>query len=193
LLLEKLRLDADWRSPRAASSFLVSVSKIRKAASSRSISQKAMPSFTAVLAVHEQLTELFFQHQEALLQLDVSLALTRLRQYERELYAHMKIEEELLMPIYQRAGQIPGGPPEFFLGEHRRMREFLARFTTRLQALPNESTHLPRAVIQLFDEEATFKALCEHHDMRERNLFFPALDRVTSEDEREHLVRQCLA
>lgn len=151
-----------------------------------------MPSFTAVLAVHEQLTELFLLHQEALLQLDVPLALTRLQHYEHALYAHMQIEEELLMPIYQRAGKIPGGPPEFFLGEHRRMREFLARFTTRLQELLNTSTHLPRAVIQLFDEEATFKALCEHHDMRERNLFFPALDRVTSAAEREQLLPQCL-
>lgn len=151
-----------------------------------------MPSFTEVLAVHEQLTELFLQHQEALLQLNVPLALRRLQQYEQALYAHMQIEEELLLPIYQRAGQIPGGPPEFFLGEHRRMREFLVRFTARLQALSAASLTLPRAIIQLFDEEATFKALCEHHDMRERNLFFPALDRVTSAAEREQLLPQCL-
>lgn len=151
-----------------------------------------MLSFTAVLAVHEQLTELFVQHQEALLHLDIPLAITRLQHYERELYAHMKIEEELLMPIYQRAGQIPGGPPEFFLGEHRRMREFLTRFNTRLLGLLVESPSLPRAIIQLFDEEATFKALCEHHDMRERNLFFPALDRVTNEAERTTLLAQCL-
>jgi hemerythrin-like domain-containing protein len=152
-----------------------------------------MSSFTAVLAVHERLTELFLLHQEALLQLDVPLARARLQHYERELYAHMKVEEELLMPIYHRAGQIPGGPSEFFLGEHRRMREFLARFTTRLQGLPIENASLPRAIIQLFDEEATFKALCEHHDMRERNLFFPALDRVTSEAERQTLLPQCFS
>lgn len=151
-----------------------------------------MPSFTEVLAVHEQLTELFLQHQEALLQLDVPLAITRLQRYERELYAHMKVEEELLMPLYQRAGQIPGGPPEFFLGEHRRMREFLARFHTRLQELATNQSNLPRAIIQLFDEESTFKALSEHHDMRERNLFFPTLDRVTSEAERQTLLPQCL-
>jgi hemerythrin-like domain-containing protein len=150
-----------------------------------------MNSFTAVLAVHDQLTELFLQHQEALLQLDVPRALERLQHYTRALHAHMQIEEELLLPIYQRAGTIPGGPPEFFLGEHRRMREFLGRFTARLQELESASPRLPRQIIQLFDEEATFKALCEHHDMRERNLFFPALDRVTTEAERQALLRQC--
>jgi hemerythrin-like domain-containing protein len=145
-----------------------------------------MPSFTELLAVHEELTELFLQHQEALLQLDVPLARARLQRYEHALYAHMQIEEELLMPIFQRAGKI-----EFFLGEHQRMREFLARFTERLQALSSETANLPRHVIQLFDEEATFKALCDHHDMRERNLFFPTLDRVTTEDERQTLLAQC--
>lgn len=152
-----------------------------------------MASFTELLTVHTELTELFLQHQEALLQLDVPLALARLQRYEAALLAHMRVEEEILMPIYERAGQIPGGPPAFFLGEHRRMREFLARFTTRLQEMPTTTETLPRQIIQLFDEEATFKALCEHHDMRERNLFFPALDRVTSAAERQALLPQCYA
>lgn len=150
-----------------------------------------MPSLTELLDVHVELTELFLAHQEALLQLDVPRALECLQRYEHELYPHMEVEEELLMPIYERAGKILGGPPEFFLGEHQRMREFLARFTTRLQELTMDSANLPRRIIQLFDEEATFKALCEHHDMRERNLFFPALDRVTSEAERQTLLAQC--
>jgi len=150
-------------------------------------------SFLEVLQVHEQLTELFLLHQESLLRLEIRPAQERLQAYERELAAHMKVEEELLLPVYRRAGAIPGGPPEFFTGEHQRMREFLARFAEALSAMGASPANLTRRVIKLLDEEATFKNLCEHHDQRERNLFFPALDRVTTEGERRELIARCLA
>jgi hemerythrin-like domain-containing protein len=150
-------------------------------------------SFAELLNVHERLNELFLLHQEALLRLDLELAAGRLRIYERELRAHMRVEEELLMPVYERAGKIAGGPPEFFIGEHRRMLEFLARFAAALGELKGESGDPARRVIRLFDEEAMFKSLCDHHDMRERNIFFPALDRVTDEAERRELISRCFA
>jgi len=150
-------------------------------------------SFAKILKIHECLNELFLLHQESLLRLDLESAAERLRIYERELRAHMRVEEDLLMPVYERAGKIAGGPPEFFVGEHRRMLEFLARFTATLDELKGESGDLARRVIRLFDEEATFKSLCEHHDMRERNIFFPALDRVTDEAERRELIGRCFA
>ncbi len=150
-------------------------------------------SFAELLNVHERLNELFLLHQEALLRLDLELAAERLRIYERELRAHMRVEEDLLMPVYERAGKIAGGPPEFFIGEHRRMLEFLARFAATLDELKGESGDPARRVIRLLDEEATFKSLCEHHDMRERNIFFPALDRVTDEGERRELIGRCFA
>ena len=150
-------------------------------------------SFAEVLKIHERLKELFLLHQEALLRLDIELAAERLRNYERELRAHMRAEEDLLMPVYERAGKIEGGPPEFFTGEHRRMLEFLARIAAALRKLKEESGDPTRRVIRLFDEEAMFKSLCDHHDMRERNIFFPALDRVTGEAERRELICRCLA
>jgi len=150
-------------------------------------------SFAELLNVHERLNELFLLHQEALLRLDLELAAGRLRIYERELRAHMRVEEDLLMPVYERAGKIVGGPPEFFIGEHRRMLEFLARFAVTLDELKVEGGDPARRVIRLLDEEAAFKGLCEHHDMRERNIFFPALDRVTDDAERQELIDRCFA
>ena len=150
-------------------------------------------SFAELLNVHERLNELFLLHQEALLRLDLELAAERLRIYERELRAHMQAEEELLMPVYERAGKIAGGPPEFFIGEHRRMLEFLARFADSLGELKEEGGDPARRVIRLFDEEAMFKSLCDHHDMREGAIFFPALDRVTDEAERQELIGRCFA
>jgi hemerythrin-like domain-containing protein len=150
-------------------------------------------SFAELLNAHERLNELFLLHQVSLLRLDLESAAERLRIYERELRAHMRVEEDLLMPVYERAGKIAGGPPEFFIGEHRRMLEFLARFAAALDELKGESSDPARRVIRLLDEESTFKSLCEHHDMRERNIFFPALDRVTDEGERRELIGRCFA
>ena len=105
----------------------------------------------------------------------------------------MRAEEDLLMPVYERAGKIEGGPPEFFIGEHRRMLEFLTRNAAALDELREGNGDPARRVIRLFDEEAMFKSLCYHHDMRERNIFFPALDRVTGEAERRELIGRCFA
>jgi hypothetical protein len=87
------------------------------------------PSFLSLLKIHEHLNEMLLLHQEALLALDVELALARLKQFERQLRAHMRVEEDLLLPVYVRAGRIQGGPVEFYTGEHKRMLEFLVRFT----------------------------------------------------------------
>jgi hemerythrin-like domain-containing protein len=150
-------------------------------------------SFLELLREHERLQELFLLHQEALLQLNVPLAQGHLQDYVTQMTAHMRAEEELLLPVYQRAGVIPGGRPEFFTGEHQRMREFLARFVATLGELEREPADLARRVIKLFDEEAAFKSLREHHDQRERNLFYPTLDLVTTVAERCELVERCLA
>ena len=148
-------------------------------------------SFLSLLEIHQRLDELFLSHQKALLALDLELALATLKEFERELRAHMRVEEDLLLPVYARAGRIQGGPVEFYTGEHKRMLEFLARFSEQLQALRLTYADLKRGIIGLFDQEAVFKQLMQHHDMRERNLLYPTLDKVTSETERRELLAQC--
>ncbi|HSE36650.1 MAG TPA: hemerythrin domain-containing protein [Blastocatellia bacterium] len=149
------------------------------------------PSFLVLLGLHQHIGELFLVHQEALLALDVELALSKLTRFERELRAHMRVEEDLLLPVYARAGRIQGGPLEFYTGEHKRMLEFLERFTERLERLKQDPTNLKREVIELFDEQALFKHLMQHHDMREENILYPTLDKVTSEEERWELLSKC--
>jgi len=148
-------------------------------------------SFLSLLEIHERLDEIFAYHQEALLALDVELAQASLKQFEGELRAHMQVEEVLLLPVYARAGRIKGGPPEFYTGEHKKMLEFLARFNERLEVLRATPAALKRGIIELFDQEAVFKQLIQHHDMREQNLLYPTLDEVTSEAEREALLAEC--
>lgn len=148
-------------------------------------------SFLDLLEIHEHLNETLLLHQEALLALDLELAFARLKQFESELRAHMRIEEDLLLPVYARAGRIQGGPVEFYTGEHKRMLEFLQRFTEKLEQLMRNPKNVKRGIIELFDEQAQFKQLMQHHDMREQSILYPTLDRVTSEEERRALLVKC--
>lgn len=148
-------------------------------------------SFVSVLEVHKVLKELFLQHQEALLDLDLARARERLEEFERRLLQHIREEEELLLPVYGRAGTIPGGAPILFTGEHKRMQELLADFKQALSSLAKSPGDLKRGILWLLDRQATFKNLMEHHDQRETNIFYPALDRVTSEEERREILSRC--
>jgi hemerythrin-like domain-containing protein len=158
----------------------------------RIVASAAAGSFLELLRVHERLNEMFQKHQEALLEQDIAQARERLLAYERALLMHMRVEEDVLLPIYVRAGAIPGGPLELFLGEHRKMREFLQRFMATLAELETDPPDLKRRIIRLFDEQTMFKHLVEHHDLREQNILYPTLDRLTTEAERRDLLGRCL-
>jgi hemerythrin-like domain-containing protein len=150
-------------------------------------------SFLGLLKVHKELDEMFLCHQEALLSLDICGASEILARYKPELLTHMKHEEDLLLPLYQaRAGRIPGGPVELFLGEHKKMMGFIDEFQRALFRMRLESgSQLKRSIIALMDRESVYKCLVEHHSHREKNILYPWLDRVTTEEERGQLLKQC--
>jgi hemerythrin-like domain-containing protein len=151
------------------------------------------PSFMTLLDTHKQLDELFLLQQEALMELDLELAVQRLEAFKRELLAHIQMENEILIPIYaQRVERMRGAGPELFTGEHERMQEALARFDQTVESLRGSGLNRRRA-IEFLDQQYMFKHLLEHHDDREARFFFPNLDRVTSEAERRELIARCMA
>jgi hypothetical protein len=152
----------------------------------------AEKSFLSLLEIHRRIDESFLQHQEALLVLDVELARARLTLFELMLVEHMTDEEKLMLPIFERAGPLPGCSVELFTGEHRRMLQFVSRFHEKLDEMETAPEGLKRKVLSLLDEEAMFKLLMEHHNSREETIFYPALDAVASSDEREELIARCL-
>lgn len=148
------------------------------------------PLFRTLIAEHASLHELFLAHQEAIVNLNVSRALELLVDYRTRLVEHMRLEEELLLPLFTaRVEKIRGAAPELFSGEHARMREALERFERALGGLSGGALDL-RGAIALIDHQYMFKHLCEHHHHREEELFFPHLERVTSEAERAELLER---
>ncbi|MFI5175059.1 MAG: hemerythrin domain-containing protein [Terriglobia bacterium] len=145
-------------------------------------------SFLDLLNTHRDIFEVFLTHQEALLREDFPLALRRLKSYERKIKRHIREEEEWLMPAYARAGKVPGGDPQLFIGEHRRIVEFidrLKRMSPRKRVSGRKAT---RQAIEILYQEAMFRWLIEHHDEREKQILYPTLDRVTTAAERGEIL-----
>ena len=147
-----------------------------------------MNNFLDLLAVHRQLDELFFQHQRALMRLDLDTASQALALYETRLVAHMADEEDLMLPIYRERVQPPvGGTAEIFLGEHEKLRQYLSLFREEMVRLCLDSD-LERRALFLIDSQHIFKRLLVHHDTREKNILYPLLNECTIASEKEALL-----
>ena len=145
-------------------------------------------SFSELLDIHRSLDELFARHQYALLHFDFTGAAELLAHYNEYLTAHMRHEEELLLPVYSERATIErGGDTKLFLDEHEKMRNFVAMLTEALAELANADPPEPK-LLQLLDREFFYLKLCSHHDGREARFLYPALDTVTSDEERAELL-----
>jgi hypothetical protein len=131
--------------------------------------------FTAAfMAHHDGLAASFFAHQRALLDRDFARAARELAVYREVLWAHMHDEETVVLPRYvEIGGDATDAPLRLFLGEHGNLRKFIDEFVVRtetLRAAPDD-----RALLELFDRQATYKNLMLHHDLRERSMLYPFL------------------
>jgi hemerythrin-like domain-containing protein len=143
-----------------------------------------MPSFNDLLDLHQQLDEMFFEHQRALLRLDLDRAESWLQQYETGLTAHVRDEEELMLPLYGGRAEAPvGGTVEIFRGEHDKLRQYLALFRAELNKL-KAVADVERGVLFVLDSQHLFKRLLVHHDNREKKMLYPLLDEITTDEER---------
>ena len=149
-----------------------------------------MKSFNDLLLIHRQLDEQFFEHQRALIRGNLIAALSWLDEYEKQLFDHIKDEEEILLPIFEaRVTQPLGGTVEIFRNEHIKIRDYVALLKAEIPKL-SKAKDRERAVIFMLDSETTFKRLMVHHDNREHKFLYPLLDEVTGEDEREEIFQQ---
>ena len=72
------------------------------------------------------------------------------------------------------------------------MRGFLQEFHRAIvQMQTEEPARFRRAIIALMDRQFMYKHLVEHHDLREKNILYPWLDRITSDEERVRLIKKC--
>jgi hemerythrin-like domain-containing protein len=138
--------------------------------------------------LHREIGDRFKQHQESLLNRQYVEAGLLFQVYEKGLLSHIKEEEEILLPLY-RERVIPrkGGEPKIFTEENQEIDEWLKRLKLRLSRVT--LVPYPKDIITLLDDEARYKMLMKHHILWEERVFYPELERVTSEEEKSCLCR----
>jgi hemerythrin-like domain-containing protein len=148
----------------------------------------ADPELTRVMmGVHDELGHAFFLHQQALLDRDFVRAASELAAYRAALFAHIADEERAVLPRYEAlGGDATDAPLRLFLGEHKNLRTFVDEFVARVAALAARPDD--KALLELFDRQATFKNLMLHHDLRERNMLYPFLAAQLSVAEQQALL-----
>ncbi|HEX6811280.1 MAG TPA: hemerythrin domain-containing protein [Planctomycetota bacterium] len=143
-----------------------------------------------MMGLHDELAQAFFVQQQALLDRDFVRAGRLLAAYREALLAHMRDEETAVLPRYEAlGGDATDAPLRLFLGEHANLRAFVDEFGTRIAALAAKPDD--RALLELFDRQATFKNLMLHHDLRERNMLYPFLAARLPAPEQHALLARC--
>lgn len=107
------------------------------------------------------------------------------------LLAHLRFEDEHLIPLFAARVQPPprGCSAELLNAEHRKLEKLLTELGPALQAHLAERREDPVALLQLLEQQRTLREVLEHHDQRERAAFFPALEEILDEEDREQLGR----
>ncbi len=141
-----------------------------------------------MMGLHENLDQLLREHQLALMRCEASVASRIFACYAKHLRQHAEDEEAHILPVFaERGGEDLDSPPRLFLGEHRKIRDFLNEIEVKLAALSEGDA--PGA-LELLDREAVFKNLLMHHDLREGNVLYPRVDEWTTADERSAILRR---
>ncbi len=148
-------------------------------------------SFLDLLGVHDDLVNEFGLHQQALVALDIPAATEHLRVFGGMLRRHIADEEEILFPMYVRVEPLQEGGIGLYLKEHERMLRLLERFEEAMLSLREMGPDRSAWVVEILEHESRFKGLVRHHDERERNVLYPALDRATTAAERLELIGRC--
>ncbi|MEQ1607298.1 MAG: hemerythrin domain-containing protein [Pyrinomonadaceae bacterium] len=151
-----------------------------------------MTTFDQLLDLHNDIDELFFAHQCSLLRFEFVTALSQLDQYESLLLRHMQDEEDHLLPMYaERAIVEKAGAPQIFWDDHSKMRAYVEQFKEQTIKLAGEA-HPEESLLLLLDRESFYKRLCSHHDKREREHLYPALNSICSESERNEILARVM-
>lgn len=148
-------------------------------------------------AEHERIAADFAAHQQALvLAASEPAAAERARaawsRMEARLRAHIRFEDEVLLPLFeQRVQPAPlGCTPELLSAEHRKLEKLLDRCGSQLEVLFAGSPPDPAAILEQIESERMLREVLEHHDERERAAFFPNLAEQLSNREVEHLLAE---
>lgn len=147
-------------------------------------SEPAPPS--ALLGEHDEFVDLVAEHQRALVRGEIALARECFARFRQRFERHAQLEDEVVFPLYAPlAGSIVGGGMELLDAEHSKLARMLDAHELELSRV--RAPLAPALLVDWIEREQTLKHLLQHHDQRERNLVYPALDAALDPEARRRL------
>jgi iron-sulfur cluster repair protein YtfE (RIC family) len=105
------------------------------------------------------------------------------RRFRTGLERHMRIEEDLLFPLFEARSGISGGPTTVMRDEHRQIRRAVEAMAEGLEA----------GDVRRFGEGLSFlNSVLPEHNAKEQHVLYPTTDRLLSAAERETFTARIL-
>lgn len=124
---------------------------------------------------HDRLDELFKTFQK-FKRSDFAKAKEAFKEFKVGLQRHIVWEEDLLFPLWEeKTGMSEGGPTFVMRKEHRQIGQQLEAIHDKVAEQNPDSDQ----------EEAALLNMLGSHNMKEERVLYPAIDQVTSPEERE--------
>ena len=116
---------------------------------------------------------------------DIERAESIFLSFKSELERHIIWEEDILFPVFERkTGIKDGGPTSVMRIEHIEIKKYLQEIKRKL--------HVKKIQDPCKEEVALFKVL-ESHNQKEENILYPGIDNLTSEQEKDQMIKQISA
>jgi len=105
------------------------------------------------------------------------------RLFQTGLERHMRIEEDLLFPLFEARSGISSGPTTLMRGEHRQIRRTVETMAEGLEASDSRR----------FGEGLSFlNSVLPEHNAKEQHILYPTTDRLLSAAERAAVTARLL-
>jgi iron-sulfur cluster repair protein YtfE (RIC family) len=144
------------------------------------VSESGFESVTGYLGRdHDRLDEVLRRVSSAVEKCGFAAAAVRYEEFERGLLRHIRIEEELLFPVFEARSGMMSGPTDAMRDEHAEVRKALALMRRGLQATDAGAYG---------DGLRFLQSVLPDHNAKEEHILYPTLDSLLRPAERAALV-----
>lgn len=135
---------------------------------------------------HKDLTQWFLLHQECLLLRDDESSKKAFNVFSDYLNRHIQFENEVVLVSMQSVEDSLRWKVHLYKKEHDKIEKLLVKLEEKLsQYYQLQGRRKRLALLEVLDDEQSFKHVMEHHEQREEDDLFLHLDSVLKEDATE--------
>jgi len=134
---------------------------------------------------HVRLHSLFEDHCSELDGDNIMLAAIRFDEFQTGLFRHIKMEEEVLFPLYEKKTNNTMGPSYVMRMEHQEIQGMLKKMTGLLDEAKIEGLSKREAIKELGTQIHQYLKL---HNQKEEGILYPSSDQVIQGKEREDII-----